>query len=118
MANPGPQMMHLAAPDTPQLAPAGAGASARPRRLPGSSELRAQRQVVLPAVAVERTRLRRIQRVVLERRIIQVMAVEIHAEVIAEDPCQRCVEGPDVILAERRAAIESAVERRAEVVGD
>src|SRR6267154_4586281 len=80
----------------------------RPPSVPRRSELRAHAQVELPAVLVERARLGCIERVILERRIIQVLSVEVHAQVLVVRPGYRCRERTDRVLRERRTAIQAA----------
>src|SRR5690349_16394689 len=71
---------------TPQ---AGGARSASRRAAPAAPpapgrtlELRPHAQVELTPVLVERARLGRIERVVLERRIVQVLSVEVHTQVL------------------------------------
>src|SRR5580765_4729118 len=87
-----------------------------PRGAPKCLELRAQGEVVLASIAVERARLRGVQRVVLEGRVVQVLAIKVDAEVVVEDPRQRGRQGTDRVLREGRLAIQAAVERGAVVV--
>src|ERR1700722_8221486 len=75
-------------------------------------QLEAEVQVVLRPILVEGPRLIRIQRVVLQRRIVEVHAVGGDREMLVHRISQRGGEGPDGVLSERRAAIEAAVERR------
>src|SRR5579863_10622981 len=75
-------------------------------------QLEAEVQIVLRAVLVESPRLILIQRIVLQRRIIEVHAVEGDREVIVHRVAQSGGQGADRILRERRAAVEAAVERR------
>src|ERR1700683_4809830 len=66
-------------------------------------QLEAEIQVVLRAVLVESPRLVLVQGIVLERRIVQVHAVESDREVLVHRVPQRRRQGPDGVLSERRA---------------
>src|SRR5215831_10766089 len=77
-----------------------------------SSHLEAQSDVVLRTVLVEGARLRLIQREVLERRVVQVHAIDGDREVLVHREHQRRRERTEATLRERRVAVEAAEELR------
>src|SRR5258706_3270853 len=80
------------------------------------SELDARVQVVLPALLIDRTWLILVESVVLQGRVIQIVRVECEAHVVSDLVADRGRDVGHVILVEGGAAVQAAVEARAEVV--
>ncbi len=77
-----------------------------------ASELGSHREIVLRSILVEGSRLVLVERIVLERRVVQVLAVQAEREHVVQRVLQGGRQRPDVILRERRIAVQSAEERR------
>src|SRR5687768_10675534 len=91
----------------------------RPRQIPlAPSELDAEVQVVLCPVLVERPRLVFVEREVLERRVVEVLAVQGDRVIFVERVPERSRQRSDVVLRERRLPVEAAEEFRAVGVRD
>src|SRR5688572_26491320 len=91
----------------------------RPLQTPlAPSELDAEAQVVLRPVLVERPRLVFVEREVLVRRVVEVLAVQGDRVIFVERVPQRSRQGSDVVLRERGLPVEAAEEFRAVSVGD
>src|SRR6185369_10513011 len=87
----------------PVASHASATSVSAPRRMADrASELGSHRKIVLRSILVEGSWLVFVERIVLERRVVQVLAIQREREHIVQRVLQRGRQGADVILRERR----------------
>src|ERR1700722_11471235 len=74
-------------------------------------KLRSYVQIILSAVAVKRAGLILVERVVLERGVVEIFAVERQRDRVSEGVLERRCQSADRVLRECRTPVEAAEER-------
>src|SRR5262249_50565954 len=91
----------VSAKQRPVASNASAARMSAPRRIAArASELGSHREIVLRSILVEGPRLVFVQRIVLERRVVQVLAVEAEREHVVQRVLQRGRQVADLVLRE------------------